>query len=239
MHPSDELHSPDNSDGEQKKKLSEFKLEYLKDLEFVLGMSFMDNKQFKEYARAYKLKYGYSINLSTNEKSRVRQVFAHWMAEKYVDQFRTNIEFQAKDLVVAVERDVNMELALSKAYKAGDITRGMVRGDFCEQYSKVRCYCAELRRSNPSTTIRVTIAVPGHNFKRVFVCLATCKEGFVHHCRPLINLDACHLKGVVAGQLLAAVGYRWKRWPPTLRSTLWDLECKYTVHLAANKAMYV
>ena len=38
------------------------------------------------------------------------------------------------------------------------------------------------------------------------MCLAACKEGFVHYCRSLINLDACHLKGVVVGQLLATVG---------------------------------
>ena len=40
----DELHSPDNSNGKQKKKLLEFKLECLKDPEFVFGMSFRDNK---------------------------------------------------------------------------------------------------------------------------------------------------------------------------------------------------
>ncbi|XP_075675326.1 uncharacterized protein LOC142644634 [Castanea sativa] len=54
---SDELHSPNNSNGEQKKKLLQFKLEYLNDPKFVLGMSFKDNKQFKEFARAYKLKH--------------------------------------------------------------------------------------------------------------------------------------------------------------------------------------
>nr|POF16124.1 hypothetical protein CFP56_15615 [Quercus suber] len=161
---SDQLHSPNNSDGEQKKKLPEFRSEYLKDPEFVLGMSFRDNKQFKEFARAYKLKHGYGIKLSKNEKARVRykcvegcpwkvsagidkeanfrisalynthtcirsfhskQVSAHWVAEKYVDQFRTNIEFKAKDLVAAVGRDVTVQLALSKAYRARDIARGM------------------------------------------------------------------------------------------------------------------
>ena len=38
------------------------------------------------------------------------------------------------------------------------------------------------------------------------MCLAACKEGFVRYCRSLISLDACHLKGVVVGQLLATVG---------------------------------
>ncbi|KAL0014690.1 hypothetical protein SO802_001759 [Lithocarpus litseifolius] len=172
---SDQLHSFDNSDGDQKKKLLEFRSEYLKDLEFVLGMSFRDNKQFIEFTRAYKLKHGYGIKLLKNEKSRVRykcfegcpwkvsvgidkeanfwisalydtytcnrsfhsrQVSAHWVAENYVDQFRINIEFQVKDLVAAMGRDVNVELAFLKAYRARDIARGMVKEDFCEQYTK-------------------------------------------------------------------------------------------------------
>ena len=74
-----------------------------------------------------------------------------------------------------------MQLALSKAYRARDIARGMVRGDFCEQYTKVRRYCVELKRSNPGTTAKVTVAVADHNFKRVYVCLVACKEGFVSH----------------------------------------------------------
>ena len=53
-------------------------------------------------------------------------------------------------------------------------------------------------RSNLGTTVRVTVAILGHNFKRVYVCLAVCKEGFVGDCRPLISLDSCHLKDTVA-----------------------------------------
>ena len=37
-----------------------------------------------------------------------RQVFANWVAEKYVDQFRANINYQAKDLVAIVVRDAQV-----------------------------------------------------------------------------------------------------------------------------------
>ena len=70
----------------------------------------------------------YTCSMSFHSK----QVSAHWVVEKYVGQFLTNIKFQAKDLVAAVGRDVNVELALSKAYRARDIARCMVRGDFYE-----------------------------------------------------------------------------------------------------------
>ena len=38
------------------------------------------------------------------------------------------------------------------------------------------------------------------------MCLDGCKRGFLDGCKPIIGLDACHLKGVVAGQLLAIMG---------------------------------
>ncbi|KAK9273792.1 hypothetical protein L1049_018602 [Liquidambar formosana] len=43
-------------------------------------------------------------------------------------------------------------------------------------------------------------------FRRMYVCLEACKRGFVEVCRPIIGIDACHLKGPCGMQLMAAVG---------------------------------
>ncbi|XP_073220694.1 uncharacterized protein [Cicer arietinum] len=43
-------------------------------------------------------------------------------------------------------------------------------------------------------------------FERIYVCLEACKAAFANTCRPLIELDACFLKGEYGGQLIAAVG---------------------------------
>lgn len=40
----------------------------------------------------------------------------------------------------------------------------------------------------------------------MYVCFNACKVAFVRHCRPLIGLDGCFLKGKYGGQLLTAVG---------------------------------
>ena len=37
-----------------------------------------------------------------------KQVSANWVAKKYVDQFRANINYQAKDLVAIVVRDAQV-----------------------------------------------------------------------------------------------------------------------------------
>ena len=31
-------------------------------------------------------------------------------------------------------------------------------------------------------------------FERLYICLEGCKKGFMAGCRPIIGLDACHLK---------------------------------------------
>ena len=43
-------------------------------------------------------------------------------------------------------------------------------------------------------------------FERIYICLERCKKGFLARCRPIIGLDACHLKTKIGGQLMCAIG---------------------------------
>ena len=40
----------------------------------------------------------------------------------------------------------------------------------------------------------------------MYICLEACKRGFKFGCRPMLYLDACHLKGEYRRQLLCAIG---------------------------------
>ena len=42
-------------------------------------------------------------------------------------------------------------------------------------------------------------------FERLYICLEGYKKGFMAGCRPIIGLDACHLKTKSGGQLIIAV----------------------------------
>ncbi|XP_057434675.1 uncharacterized protein LOC130727535 [Lotus japonicus] len=74
--------------------------------------------------------------------------------------------------------------------------------------SHLRQYAAELLRSNPGSTVIIKSAVGVHGpvFERIYVCFEATKTAFAKHCRPLIGLDGCFLKGLYGGQLLSAVG---------------------------------
>ena len=43
-------------------------------------------------------------------------------------------------------------------------------------------------------------------FERIYIYLEGCKKGFLAGCRPIIGLDACHLKTKSGGQLMYVVG---------------------------------
>ncbi|PQM42376.1 uncharacterized protein Pyn_00023 [Prunus yedoensis var. nudiflora] len=43
-------------------------------------------------------------------------------------------------------------------------------------------------------------------FERIYICLAATKKGFIDALRPVVGLDACHIKGQHPGQLLYVVG---------------------------------
>jgi hypothetical protein len=43
-------------------------------------------------------------------------------------------------------------------------------------------------------------------FQRMYMSLAAMKNGFRDGCRPIIGLDACFLKVVYKGRLMAAIG---------------------------------
>jgi hypothetical protein len=45
-----------------------------------------------------------------------------------------------------------------------------------------------------------------HSSKECTICLEACKRGFQSDCRPILFLDACHLKGEYGWQILCVTG---------------------------------
>uniref|UniRef100_A0A2N9EX01 Uncharacterized protein n=1 Tax=Fagus sylvatica TaxID=28930 RepID=A0A2N9EX01_FAGSY len=243
---SDQLNSPNNSDDEPHHIYPDFRATDLDDPVFTVGMYFRDNIELKEAVFAYRLKHGFGLRFTKNERWKVRvrcvegcpwklfagrgddgesfqinsfesvhtcsrafhsrAVSSRWVAKKYIDHFRINPDMELDELIGKVMKDHEVELSRSKAYRAKQYAKVLIEGSYLEQYRRVRDYCEELMRTNPGTTAKVDVHVPGQQFKRLYVCLDGCKKGFLAGCRPIIGLDACHLKGAVAGQLLAAVG---------------------------------
>jgi hypothetical protein len=76
------------------------------------------------------------------------------------------------------------------------------------EYARVYDYQMELLRTNPGSTVVVTLD-PEIKDRKVFegfyVCFDACKKGFIAGCRKVVGLDGCWFKGAHNGNLLCAI----------------------------------
>ena len=79
-----------------------------------------------------------------------------------------------------------------------------------EEFGKLFDYVFALRQADPEGSFELVIARPHPTvnpiFRRLYCCFSELKKGFSNHCRPVLCLDGCFLKGPVKGELLSAVG---------------------------------
>ena len=91
-------------------------------------------------------------------------------------------------------RDHEVDVTLDQCYKVKRIAFKMIHGakEKEKQYERLWDYAATIRKWNVGSTVKIQIA--NNVFKRMCICLDTCKRGFLAGCRPLIGIVGCHLK---------------------------------------------
>lgn len=104
----------------------------------------------------------------------------------------------------------NIHINKGQAQRAKLRASEVLEGTYKKQYAQLGDYCEELYKTNPGSTVVLSVDRPHLElqpyFERFYVCLDACKRGFLNAYRPFIGVDGCHLKGEFTGQLLTAVG---------------------------------
>lgn len=132
-----------------------------------------------------------------------------WLSKKYVDQIKIHPNMAVSSFGETVKKDFVLKVSRSQLYRARRMAQITIEGTYAQQYALLWDYCAELRRTNPDSSIfmKTEEDMDGQLcFQRVYICFEACKKGFRDGCRTLIGLDGCHIKGPHPGQLLTAVG---------------------------------
>lgn len=79
-----------------------------------------------------------------------------------------------------------------------------------EQYYRLWDYCTTIRSTNVGSCVLLMVERPMPEvpcrFQMMYISFAAMRNGFRDGCRPVILLDACFLKRVYKGQLMAAIG---------------------------------
>nr|GEX63444.1 transposase, MuDR, MULE transposase domain protein [Tanacetum cinerariifolium] len=125
---------------------------------------------------------------------------------------RVNPKIPVKAVHNQLQRDLELQISMSKVFRAKAKSRRDIRGDHILQYSMLRDYVVELQSTNPNTTMKITVernidpSLSTRVFQRIYGCLGALKLGFRAYRRDLLGLDGAFIKGPFPSQVLAAVG---------------------------------
>lgn len=116
-----------------------------------------------------------------------------------------------KEIIKEAEKDMKLYVPVSKGKRAKRLVLNELDGSFKAEFGGIAAYESAIQEKDPGTTAELEIDEESSHqgkfiFKRVYFCFNALKRGLRAGCRPIIGLDGCHLKGVVKGQLLVAVG---------------------------------
>ncbi|GLT48371.1 hypothetical protein SLA2020_220020 [Shorea laevis] len=115
-----------------------------------------------------------------------------------------------RELIDFTRIELNALVKKDKMARARRMVHQELEGNYKDEFKVLRGWAKLLLESNPGTSIHFedvkypTDPIP--DFRRMYVCIAALKHGWLAGCRPIIGIDGCFLKGICQGILLSAVG---------------------------------
>ncbi|KAM0825792.1 hypothetical protein ACQ4PT_069327 [Festuca glaucescens] len=228
----------------KKVKVTRWRPENNKGVEFKIGMVFMSVKELRAAIQEYILQNRVGVHYLKNDLQRIRcrcedgcpwflyaapdsrheafvvkkyvgkhdcerdwvvnQFTAKYLASHYLEKFRADDKMSLKNFAMIIQQDFNMSASRSKLERARRFALTQINGDELAQYNLLWDFAAEIRRSNPGSTMFVN--AKAGLFENCYMSLDACKRGLLAGCRPVIGIDGCHMKNRFGGVMLAAVG---------------------------------
>jgi predicted Rdx family selenoprotein len=151
----------------------------------------------------------YNLNHTCTRAYKNSQLTSRWIAERYMETFRHDIQKPIVTLQQQIKGKWNVDVSRMQVHRARKRAAENIQGSHNEQYRKIWDYCETLKEKNIGTTTLLDVERPcldvAATFQRLYVCLAATRIGFKEGCRSLIGLDGCFLKGSYKGHLSSAI----------------------------------
>ncbi|KAL4280508.1 hypothetical protein GQ457_03G025190 [Hibiscus cannabinus] len=154
--------------------------------------------------RTYVSKHSCSVTFK-NRRANYRFVGKHFLSK-----LKILPNLKLKDMMRLAKDELKVELNKNLCQRARVWANKKIRGRLEDEFNKLFDYVYTLREADPNGTFDLFVQRPTPSanpiFKRLYVCFGGFKEGFKKHCRSVLSLDGCYLKGDFKGEILAAVG---------------------------------
>ncbi|KAK8497215.1 hypothetical protein V6N12_025716 [Hibiscus sabdariffa] len=154
--------------------------------------------------RTYVSKHSYSVTFK-NRRANYRFIGKHFLSK-----LKILPNLKLKDMMRLTKDELKVELNKNLCQRARVWANQKIRGRLEDEFNKLFDYVYTLREADPNGTFDLFVQRPTPSaspiFKRLYVCFGGLKEGFKKHCRSVLSLDGCYLKGDFKGEILAVVG---------------------------------
>ncbi|GJS26969.1 elongation factor G, III-V domain-containing protein [Tanacetum coccineum] len=141
---------------------------------------------------------------------KISHIKAPWIAEEFEAMIYAHPGIKSTYIQDTIKAQLEIEVTKNQCKRAKAIVVKRLERDVLQEYKKLNDYAKALVQTNPESSVDIQVEPIGNGlspyFKRMYVCLAAVRKGFLNGCRKYLGLDGCFLKGVVKGMLLTAVG---------------------------------
>ncbi|XP_008241889.1 PREDICTED: uncharacterized protein LOC103340274 [Prunus mume] len=137
--------------------------------------------------------------------------------------------YTPSDIMRDVKHNFGLRIHYSKAWKARELALLSIRGSAEEAYYILPAYCYELERMNPGTKTHIQTDENNH-FVYLFMAVGICIRWFCSSMRPVIAVDATHLKSKYKGVMFVANAFDGNRNIYPLAFGIGDLETDASWH---------
>lgn len=132
-----------------------------------------------------------------------------WVSDRVTDWMKKNPSAGAKDVKNKLEDEFHVKVSYNKAWSGREAALNQIHGSWEESFEILYRYKRELEKRCSGSIVEVDIERVDNKirFKRVFVALKPCIDGFLHGCRPYLGIDSTHLTGMSIKSILPK--YNW------------------------------
>ncbi|XP_015694589.2 uncharacterized protein LOC102719505 [Oryza brachyantha] len=130
-----------------------------------------------------------------------------WIADRVVDMLKDKPIMTPKELQERIKTIYKLDVPYHRVFRGKEKALEILYDKWDDSYELLLAYKAALLTTLPGSIVELDIEEDNGNvcFRRFFVALKPCIDGFIEGCRPYISMDSTHLTGRARGQLAAAV----------------------------------
>ena len=112
-----------------------------------------------------------------------------WCADRLADWLKKYPKKGAKEAKKKLERDFWIKLRYSKAWSGMKVALERIHGKYEESFVMLYNWKAQIELCSPGSIIEIECSGKGKakRFKRIFVALKPCIDGWLEGCRPFFR----------------------------------------------------